>query len=794
MIRRRESLPHAVLAAALAAGAAWLVLLSWRGFLEQPGTFVVPAAVLAGLVAVTGSVARWQRVPVVLVVVGQALVGAAYVLFSVTGDVVPSPANLADLLEAVRLSVESARTYSSPVPADAPPLTALLLPGAVLCLVAVDLVACALGRVALAGLVLLGVHTVPLGIVGAGETWWVFAAATATFLALLFVHHEESLSRWGRPLGSGDPGRRARRGPGARLVRTWAVGLGGVAIAVAVVLPLLVPVLDLELLDGAGRDGDGEIQVSDPSVDLRRDLQRTDDVPLLYATTTDPQPSYLRIAVLTAFDDGRWSPGNREIPPDQAPQGRVPGLVGVDPDVPRRDFEYAVRTTEEFRWGWLPTMAPVTRVRAQGAWRYDTTTMDFVAAQDDLTAAGLTYDMTGADLELDARALEESVSGTASVAAVFTEIPVTLPAEVRRLAADVTDDATTRFGRAVALQGWFRDTYTYDLSQAESAGESYADLLAFLDEDGERRGYCEQFAAAMAIMARTLDIPARVAIGFLQPRRLDAGAWEYSSDDLHAWPELYFPGSGWVRFEPTPGGRAEQVPGYTRIEAEDPGQPTAQPTAVPDDRNRSERTPEAPDESVAGDQDGAAGGVPWRRVLVAAALLALLVLLGLAPGAVRRVQRVRRLGGGAVEPAWQELHALAVDLGLAWPVGRSPRVVGSWLGRHLAAPGPDPDRPRLGRDRAPAAAAALDRLVLAVERDRYAARRDPVTPGTLPEDVRAVEVSLRHGVSAGARRRARWWPRSVLAAGSRSAYGSTPARSEVPERDEPGSELVDHVG
>lgn len=791
MNRRRASLPHALLTAALAAGTTWLALLSWRGFLERPDTFVVPAAVLACTVAATGAVARWRRVPAVLVVVGQVVVAAAFVLFSETGDPVPSPANVADLVEAVRLSVESARTYAAPVPAEAPPLTALLLPGAALCLVAVDLVACTLRRAPLAGLVLVGAHTLPLGIVGDGETWWVFAAATATFLALLFVHHDEALGRWGRPLDSDASSRRVRR---PRLVRTSAVALGGTSIALAVVLPLLVPVLDLDLLDGPGRNGNDGIQVSDPTVDLRRDLQRTEDIPLLYATTTDPRPSYLRIAVLTAFDDGRWRPGNREIPPDQAPQGKVPGLVGVDPDVPRREYDYAVRTTDEFRWGWLPTMAPATRVRALGAWRYDTATMDFVAAEDDLTAAGITYDMTGVDLELDSRALEESVTGAASVPAVFTELPATLPTEVRRLAASVTDDATTRFGRAVALQRWFRDTYTYDLSQAESAGESYADLLAFLDEDGERRGYCEQFAAAMAIMARTLDIPARVAVGFLHPQRLDAGAWEYSSDDLHAWPELFFPGAGWVRFEPTPGDRAAQVPGYTRIDTAEPTQPTEQPSADAGAQDRPDRIPEAPDEPATADQGGSAEGVSWGTVLVAVALIALLALVGLAPGTVRGVQRARRLDDGRVESAWQELHALASDLGLAWPVGRSPRTVGGWLGRHLGAPDTDPDRPRLGRGRAPAAAAALDRLVLAVERDRYAARRDEVTPSTLQEDVRAVEASLRYGVSSRARRRARWWPRSVLGAGSRSAYGSRVGRGTVPDGEESGSRLVDHVG
>ena len=63
----------------------------------------------------------------------------------------------------------------------------------------------------------------------------------------------------------------------------------------------------------------------------------------------------------------------------------------------------------------------------------------------------------------------------------------------------------------------------------------------------------------MAVMARSLEIPARVAVGFLAPEQLQDGSFQYTSDDLHAWPEIYFGGSGWVRFEPTPSSPADGV-------------------------------------------------------------------------------------------------------------------------------------------------------------------------------------------------------------------------------------------
>ena len=117
----------------------------------------------------------------------------------------------------------------------------------------------------------------------------------------------------------------------------------------------------------------------------------------------------------------------------------------------------------------------------------------------------------------------------------------------------------------MALQRWFTQSgkFTYSLNVNEP--NTAKALINFLTKD--RRGYCQQFAFAMAVLARLLDIPSRVAVGYTAGSPIGHDRWDVRTSDAHAWPELYFPGAGWLRFEPTPagtGGQATAVqPGYS---------------------------------------------------------------------------------------------------------------------------------------------------------------------------------------------------------------------------------------
>ncbi|MCF6377322.1 DUF3488 and transglutaminase-like domain-containing protein [Nocardioides KLBMP 9356] len=782
-----SSLPQQLRTAGVALLAAWATVLSWRvltaGFAEVGFPLLFIGVVLAG----GGALARWYRIHPLAVVAGQLVLGALLVLGTTTGSPLPTPDNVDAFLAAIDAALESSRSYAAPVQAGVPPVHALLLIGGTLVVVAVDVIACTLRRAPVAGLVLLAAYTLPVAVTGESVSWWLFAVVAGLFLTLVFLQHSDHVTSWGRaPDGE----------KGSFSVRTGAIGntalaLGAASIALAVVVPAGVPTMTMSVFDGNG-PGTREVEVKDPMVDLRRDLQRGEDIDLMSVTTSGPKPSYFRLSVLARFNGSQWTPGDRDIPDTQTATGTLPPLDGVATSVKRREFTYDVRIGPDFRSSWLPTTAQTTRIAASTDWRYDITTRDFIAAKDDVTAADTSYSFTGAQLTYDAASMNNAVSGAGSVAGIFTDVPPSLSNQIRRQAAIVTADAPTRFQKAQALQQWFRETggFRYDQAQVESAGDGGADLLAFLND---KVGYCEQFAATMAIMARTLGIPSRVAVGFLEPTRAADGSWVFSAHDLHAWPELYFPGSGWVRFEPTPQARAEEVPGYTTAEfAPEPTTPT--PTASQSSEDLPQRSESPSADSGSADED--TSSLPWAQVLGALAGLALVALLLLTPRLVRSSRRRRRMAGD-IEDLWVELRDVATDLGHAWPAGRSPRRAGEWLGRLLAATvagSGRPDRPRRGRDQAPEAAQALDRLVTALERSRYSRDPESFTADRYADDARLVEEALAAGVTPREERRAQWWPASVV---GRRTTSWRPRRSRAAQTrtpvDHETSETVDEL-
>ncbi|GAC1624894.1 MAG: hypothetical protein PVS2B2_19960 [Candidatus Acidiferrum sp.] len=133
---------------------------------------------------------------------------------------------------------------------------------------------------------------------------------------------------------------------------------------------------------------------------------------------------------------------------------------------------------------------------------------------------------------------------------IYLQLPALDP-RIPALAAQVTRNAATPYDKAVTLENYLRRTYAYTLTLTGKPGDD--PLPHFLFET--RAGHCEYFASALAVMLRTLGIPTREVNGFLPGEYNDLGGdYIVRASDAHSWVEVYFPGNGWITFDPTPPG------------------------------------------------------------------------------------------------------------------------------------------------------------------------------------------------------------------------------------------------
>ncbi|MGZ4712390.1 MAG: transglutaminase TgpA family protein [Acidimicrobiia bacterium] len=466
-----------------------------------------------------------------------------------------------------------------------------------------------------------------------------------------------------------------RLGSDAAIVRNAAaIGLG--ALVAALVVTPLVPGVDSPPVlhyrnGGASGPGFGDYTGVSPLVDLRARLNERSDVELFRVSS--PVALAWRLIALDRFDGTTWS---------------VTSSAEDATKVLRPARRTEVPITQKFSIG------PLTDRWIPAAYRPIGTTNGNARAIPESDT--LVSPNPVADTEYQVDSVVESPPGPDEIARTRGAVPARLKPNLEVPAGFVTDRvsavmastgaAPTPWAKAVALQDYFtRGRFTYDTSVDLGDGASAIDTFL-----STRRGFCQQFAAAFAGIARAQGIPSRVVVGFT-PGTVDVATGDYvvHGRDAHAWVELWFAGLGWRTFDPTPAGplpgQADvRVGSVTRPDGAGDQTPTTTPatappaTAAPRGSTAAGALPRNLDNRVS-TATGSSSTTSWRTVLgIVVAGIAVLVALGALLARSLRPRRRRHRRRHASEPdariagAWQDALETCARAGLPTSAALTP--------------------------------------------------------------------------------------------------------------------------
>jgi transglutaminase-like putative cysteine protease len=637
------------------------------------------------------------------------------------------PDALDQVIERFRQATETMSTQVAPVgPGEA--ISMVAVGGTLLVLLVVDSLAGA-RMPGFAGVPLLLLWTPPLTLIGEVQ-WQVFLISVTAMLLLLTVD----------PVGV-TPGRHSESDSAAvrraQRFRSWITAVTAAAVAAAS-LGVATGMAALPALAGTWSQ-----LISTPSdtlelssdLDMRQPLSsRSTDTVLTYTLAGDKPAGPLRVMTLTAFDGVQT---HRSVPDGGlaefdaatvlAPEGE--GAVG---ERRRMDILIGQLTSDE-----LPLPLEPRTVDVSGEWAYD-------ALRDEVRGPGgaqpgAPYSVEIIDRQLTPEALRAAPMSGDPRSSGYTQVPETEhQAEIAEYARGVAGDAPTRFDAAVALQNHLRSGsgFVYD-PDADYRGSSDT-VWDFLQE---KEGYCTQYALSMMVMARSLGIPARIGIGWLPGRPDGNGGYRVTGQDSHAWPEIYFPTVGWVRFEPTPQVQTGPLPAYAN-----PGVGSA-PSASPTSPRGNEVPTQQPSRNPAQSNPAATAGgssgndVSDRTLPGWAWVVAVIIGLGVLGGAAWLLLR-RRAEVEVLDPerAWSRVLALLAEqdvrLGPSVTLRRAPAFIADEVRTRTGTPLPDDVAER------------LTALADATEEERYARSSTPPTPEELEELTTAITTDLTHALTS----------------------------------------------
>jgi len=664
------------------------------------GPFLFISAFLCGAITGTGIVLQNLRTPRAVVPVVQLIVLVELISFIFLRDtlrygLVPWKETALEFNQQMVNAMDSINRFSAPLPPD-DHLTLFAASVIAATGLLIHLIAVQLRQAAWSGLLLLTMYTVPAATVHGGLPALLFIPPAVGYIVLLSAEGRTRLSRWGRRI-SGVSHLDASQPIEASALGQAGRRIGLSVVALAVLLPALLPALP-EGVVGNGLAGSGpgtgvgaSISSTDPMLDMGKNLKRGDNVTALTYSGGPAGGTYLRLTALDQFDGNTWRvsgrDGGRKI--TNADLTTPPGYTGDLSKVTTSKLK--IEVTRNFRSQFAPVPYPLRSVSLKDQWSYDPNVLD-VLSTNGRGVAGKNYNLQVYDLQPTPEQLRDAVP-TGEPDQYTSEVPTRTPESIRNLTAEVTADAKGNpFAQAVLLQNYFRSgEFTYSTETSSQSGMRA--LQAFLLNN--KTGYCEQFATGMALMARILGIPARVGIGFLPGQAGKNGEHIVRMHDMHAWPELYFGGIGWVRFEPTPSARVASTPSWTEQIGPAPITPTTNPTTAPTTPGQTEETDDPtanPDRNLPSESGSATvdqgnwftnGGA--RIIGGVAAGLIVLSIPWLIRSLVRRKRFARLPSRAGVEGLWAELRDTARDLGLDWSDSATPRQLGEWLVGKLPA-------------------------------------------------------------------------------------------------------------
>ncbi|MGY0487040.1 transglutaminase TgpA family protein [Streptomyces sp. WG-D5] len=745
--------------------------------LVDRSTWLIQAAILLVVQAAVGALAR--RIPLArpLTIAAQALVSLLLLTLVFAREqaivaVLPGPDVFQHFGALLQAGGEDVGRYAIPAPLS-DGIRLMLVGGALVIGLMVDALAVTFRSAAPAGLPLLALYSVAAGLSRGGTDWLWFLLAAGGYLLLLLAEGRDRLSQWGRVFGGAGPvpgGATPVRESGQGALAPVRTGrrIGVVALGIALVVPLALPALDGGILGpsgsgvGTGSGGGGTISAVNPLVSLQNSLNQPEDREVMsYRTNTDQTSDmYLRIVSLDEFDGTTWRPSVRSI--SDVPS-TLPDPPGLRADVRRSEVRTTISAADWYAQDWLPMPYPATKVGIDGRWRFEQVGRTLVGDHGQ-TTRGKTYTVDSLVVEPTPQQLAAAGAPPSDLLREFTKVPASLPDVVRTTALEVTDGASNDYERAVKLQDYFAVNGGFRYNTEVRAGSGSAAIARFLKQ---KEGFCVHFSFSMAAMARTLGIPARVAVGFTPGVPAGEGTYSVGLRDAHAWPELYFEGVGWTRFEPTP--NRGTAPDYT-VENSPDGS-TSNPVAPSESASA---TPSAPEPStsescsVAQRKEGACGntapatvgaspddGPPFGTIALVSLIALLVVVVPLLPMLWRRRVRALRLGSAGrtdeaaadrTLAAWREVTDTAWDHGIAPDDSQTPRKAAARI-------------VRIG-ELEPEAADGVHRVAAAVEQVLYAPRPRPASG--LGEDVRRLYDGLHATSSRSTRLRATFAPRSAV--------------------------------